>query len=77
MRGFPVAKFCDRSPCPGMLEALGRWIVGNTRGGYIALTAPKSGKGRGTDEIEYCPFCGTHLDQLSLSAKGPIQVMEE
>jgi hypothetical protein len=72
-----VAKFCDRSPCAGMIEALGRWIVGDTKGGYIALTAAKGGKGACTDEIEYCPFCGTHLDQLSLSAKGPIQVVRD
>ncbi len=60
-----------------MLEALGRWIVGNTKGGYVALTAGPKGRGTYTDEIEYCPFCGTHLDQLSLSAKGPIQVVKK
>ena len=70
-----VAKFCDRSPCPGMLEALGRWIFGDDHGGYTAVTGRVDKKGvKHLDKIAYCPFCGTALTELRLVAKEVIEL---
>lgn len=70
-----VAKFCDRSPCPGMLEALGRWIFGDEAGGYTAVTGRVDRSGaKHLDKIKYCPFCGTALTELSLAAKEVIEL---
>ena len=69
------AKFCDRSPCPGMLEALGRWIFGDETGGYIAVTGRVDSNGtKHLDRITYCPFCGTHLEKLSVAAREVIEL---
>lgn len=71
-----VAKFCDRSPCPGMLEALGRWIMGDPEsGGFVAITGRAEYRGeRQIDPINYCPFCGTALTELSLVATEVIEL---
>lgn len=72
---LPVAKFCDRSPCPGMLTALGRWILGNEKGGFTALTAGTLPEMYAqADEIFYCPFCGTRLTQLELKAGAIVEL---
>ena len=68
-------KYCDRSPCDKLLGALGRWIFGNPGGGYTAVTGKLNQDNvRYLDSISYCPFCGTHLDQLRLGAQEIIEI---
>jgi ribosomal protein L33 len=70
-----VANFCDRSPCPGMLEALGRWVFGSEDGGYLAVTGRARDNGtKHLDKIKYCPFCGTALEHLSVIAQEVIEL---
>lgn len=73
-----MSKYCDRSPCDGMLEALGRWILGSTDGGYKALTGYSNQTSRKLKAIpvpiHYCPFCGTRLEQLELRSVGLISI---
>ena len=70
-----VAKYCDRSPCPGMLEALGRWVFGDETGGFTAVTGRVDLQGmKHLDKIKYCPFCGTALSQLNLAAREVISL---
>lgn len=74
-----MAKICDKTPCDGLLEALGNFIFGarsSTRGeveGFVihaAIPAPGSTakqklyKKRAFD-IEYCPFCGTRIEEVN------------
>ena len=77
MLGSNVAKYCDRSPCPGMLEALGRWILGNKNGGFTAVTGYTTTEGiTHLDSIKYCPFCGTALSRLNLAARGTVEMLK-
>ena len=63
-----MPRICDRSPCDGLIRALGSYVFG-------ALTEDKrpdgffvsvSVEGHTRDiEIEYCPFCGTCIQQVN------------
>ena len=79
MLGFGLlANYCDRSPCPGMLEALGRWVFGDESGGYTAVTGRvDTANVKHLDKIKYCPFCGTALAELSLAAREVIELRAE
>jgi hypothetical protein len=62
-----MAKFCDRSPCTPLVAALGHYIFGSEEG--FTLHVPKRPEASSEDEfehvdIEYCPFCGTRLDEV-------------
>ena len=58
-----------------MLEALGRWVFGDESGGFTAVTGRVDVEGaKHLDKIQYCPFCGTHLSQLTLSAREVIEL---
>ena len=56
-----VTKICDRSPCDGLLSALGHFIFGSPDGFYISA----SSQDHVNDvDIDYCPFCGTRLEEV-------------
>ena len=59
-----MSKICDRSPCDGLLGALGHYIFGAPEkdGGFYALVI-SSGEPSEVG-IEYCPFCGTRLEEV-------------
>jgi hypothetical protein len=62
-----MGKFCDRSPCTPLMEALGHYIFGSPEG--FVLTVAKRPEVPTQEEIadidiEYCPFCGTRLDEV-------------
>jgi hypothetical protein len=59
-----MAKFCDRSPCGPLMGALGHYIFGTPEGFVLILFSPLT-LGEETEiDIEYCPFCGTRLDEV-------------
>jgi hypothetical protein len=73
-----MARVCDRSPCEGLMEALGVYIFGTTNKehttleGFIMVTAIRYTAVDGakklkkhTVEIEYCPFCGTRIEEVN------------
>ncbi len=75
-----MAKICDRTPCDGLLNALGTYIFGARDGegetlGFVVHAAIPSPKKRTpskpamfvkrTYEIEYCPFCGTRIEEVN------------
>ena len=72
-----MTKFCDRSPCDGLLEALGRYVFGNPKAGTITMLTHKIGGGPVAVTIEYCPFCGTCLDNLKLVPSGEVFFVPE
>lgn len=55
----PMSKICDRSPCDGLLKALGEYIFGAD--GKFILQHPQDLEIAET-YIDYCPFCGTRLE---------------
>ena len=61
-----MAIICDRSPCDRLLQALGRYIFGAVQGrvDVVTLEVLTPQKGHETALIEYCPFCGTRLDEI-------------
>lgn len=60
-----MAIICDRSPCDRLLQALGRYIFGAVAGTRDMVTLEVvTPKGSATAVIEYCPFCGTRLDEV-------------
>lgn len=76
-----MAKICDRTPCDGLLDALGKYIFGarDDSGevmGFIvraAIPSPRPQAQASTKnmyvkrafEIEYCPFCGTRIEEVN------------
>lgn len=74
-----MATICDRSPCDRLLSALGRYIFGATNGRADLVTLEViTPEGHDTAIIEYCPFCGTRLEEVGpgllekfLPKKGP------
>lgn len=62
-----MSKFCDRSPCEGLLKLLGRYLFGNPEtGGFVLLVRTTDDKDE-LLEIEYCPHCGYRLEKLCFS----------
>lgn len=60
-----MATICDRSPCDRLLKALGRYIFGATNGRSDLVTLEViTPEGSDTAIIEYCPFCGTRLEEV-------------
>lgn len=69
-----MARICDRSPCDGLMAALGKYIFGVRAAATAAVQYPKlegfivmvliDGKGQ-EQEIEYCPFCGTRIEEVN------------
>lgn len=60
-----MATICDRSPCDRLLQALGRYIFGAVQGRTDVVTLEVlTPRGHETSFIEYCPFCGTRLDEI-------------
>ncbi len=66
-----MPRICDRSPCDPLLRALGVWIFGSPeRPGFVIVAAKNPGEEEVPsemveEEVEYCPFCGTRLDEVS------------
>lgn len=62
-----MPRICDRSPCNGLMAALGRFVFGdiedNRPQGFVLMAAVN--KKRVAIEIEYCPFCGTQIQQVN------------
>lgn len=59
-----MSRICDRSPCDSLLEALGNFIFGapDRNGGfYIAVLSSNAPI---ETNIEYCPYCGTRLEEV-------------
>lgn len=57
-----MSRFCDRSPCTSLLNALGKFIFGSSEG--FILIIPNQKQDEIEIDIEYCPFCGTRLDEV-------------
>ena len=70
-----MASICDRTPCDGLLEALGKYIFGSREGrkvvGFLihaAIPAPQKSQHKYVKHafyIEYCPFCGTRIEEVN------------
>lgn len=72
-----MSRICDRSPCDGLLGALGNYIFGSTTGtgkleGFVLTAAVKNADTdskfktkKHTIDIEYCPFCGTRIEEVN------------
>lgn len=62
-----MARICDRSPCDGLLGALGVFIFGvgadNKLCGFVVI-AHVEGHAH-EQEIDYCPFCGTRIEEVN------------
>lgn len=59
-----MGKICDRSPCDPLLKSLGNFIFGapdRDGGFYVTITSPD---GPSEVTIEYCPYCGTRLEEV-------------
>lgn len=58
-----MSRICDRSPCDQLLHALGVWIFGySDKPGFFIVAATET-----VDlevAVDYCPFCGTRLDEV-------------
>ena len=60
-----MAGICDRSPCDRLLHALGNYVFGYQEGEIARFTLEVAVPGgHETAVIEYCPFCGTRLDEI-------------
>lgn len=59
-----MGKICDRSPCDTLLKTLGVFIFGapDRDGGFYLMASSTDGPTEVT--IEYCPFCGTRLEEV-------------
>ncbi len=59
-----MGKICDRSPCDTLLKALGNFIFGapDREGGFYVTATDSTGPTEVA--IEYCPFCGTRLEEV-------------
>lgn len=57
-----MAAICDRSPCDRLLKAIGRYMFGIT--GSTFTLEVKTREGVESSIIEYCPFCGTRLEEI-------------
>ena len=65
-----MSKICDRSPCDELLGALGVFIFGISNegdlGGFVLVYGVgETGAPRQEVDIEYCPFCGTRLEEIN------------
>lgn len=71
-----MPRICDRSPCDGLLLSLGNFIFGSKTGvrgaeGFTLQVAVKQNAKhrapfkRKIVEIEYCPFCGTRIEEVN------------
>lgn len=60
-----MAGICDRSPCDRLLHALGNYVFGMLKDRQAQFTLEVlTPAGHATAVIEYCPFCGTRLDEI-------------
>lgn len=71
-----MSRICDRSPCDSLLQALGRYIYGCTTDtgrleGFVLSVAVRQTSRlskfklkKHSIEIEYCPFCGTRIEEI-------------
>ena len=60
-----MPKICDRSPCDGLLEALGVYIYGARGKFMLVFNREDKQETVGETEINYCPFCGTRLEIIT------------
>jgi hypothetical protein len=62
-----MPRICDRSPCTGLMRALGSYVFGdvadNKPEGFVLMASIN--KKRTPIEITYCPFCGTQMGQVN------------
>lgn len=65
-----MSKICDRSPCDRLLATLGKFIFGapDKDGGFYIVVAGSEAmpplEGPTEVNIDYCPFCGTRLEEV-------------
>lgn len=59
-----MARICDRSPCDSLLKALGNFIFGapDRDGGFYMVVMSSDAPTEAN--IEYCPYCGTRLEEV-------------
>lgn len=59
-----MGKICDRSPCDKLLGSLGNYVFGapDRDGGFYLMAS--LGNHPTEVNIEYCPFCGTRLEEV-------------
>lgn len=66
-----MPRICDRSPCNGLMAALGKFVFGdiedNRPQGFVLMASVdlQGRRKRTAIEIEYCPFCGTQIQQVN------------
>jgi hypothetical protein len=61
-----MARICDRSPCDPLLGALGNWMFFRPEDGFflVVVGGPAEDDVDGEEHVEYCPFCGTRLEEV-------------
>lgn len=63
-----MPRICDRSPCDGLMRALGSFVFGalseDKRPDGFVVSVLVDGKAQDI-EITYCPFCGTQIQQVN------------
>lgn len=65
-----MAEICDRSPCDKFIAALGRFVFSKRNAGsktaFVIDAMRRDGETQTHAEldIEYCPFCGTRLEEV-------------
>jgi hypothetical protein len=59
-----MSRICDRSPCDRLLEVLGKYIFGSSPTGNGGFYFQMPGEDPAEIEIDYCPFCGTRLEEV-------------
>ena len=59
-----MPEICDRSPCDGLLGALGSYIFGSKKGFIMSCT--DEAREIHKVNIKYCPFCGTRLEIMGM-----------
>jgi len=70
-------EYCDWSPCPQLLAALGRYVFGDPKNGTYKLLVRQVGTEPMAVSITYCPFCGTRMDNLQLVSAGQILMLPD
>lgn len=61
-----MPRICDRSPCDTLMTALGVWVFGSNDGFYLVVTTSEEKDAEVV--VDYCPFCGTRLEEVGAVA---------
>lgn len=72
-----MGRYCERSPCDPLIQALGRWVFGDPKTGEYKLLVHRTNDAPQAVTILYCPFCGTRMDGLETVVSGPAIFLPE